>query len=102
MTVTFLPPAAVARAVLLQAASPEDPKSAMTAWVLALLLVGVAIVGLLLMAGVIVWGGRLRRDNRRPLPDAPEPDPYAAMRSETRRNRRGRDDGDAAPDDDLL
>ena len=78
--------------ILAQAEPAVTPEQTMTAWVLAVLLVGVAVVGLLLLTGVILWGGRLRRDNRRPLPEAPEPDPYAPMRSETRRNRRGAGD----------
>ena len=84
---------------------PDDPQRTLTAWVLAILLVGVAVVGLLMLAMVIIWGGKLRRENRQPLPDTPEPDPYAPMRSETRRNRRGdRSDDEAAAfeDDEFL
>ena len=70
------------------------------AGILALLLIGVALVGLVLIFGVITYGGRTRRVARGDLPDVEEPDPYAEMRAETRRNRRGRSEDDAA--DELL
>ena len=86
---------------LSQAVEPATTKpetEPVVAWGAVLLLVGIALIGLILIVAVIAYGGRLRSFARRELPAVEEPDPYAAMRAETRRNRRGRDD----TEDELL
>lgn len=71
------------------------------AFVLAMLLIGIAVVGVILLVLIVLWGGRTRRISREGLPEVREPDPFAAMRAETRKNLRGAPVSEESPTTDA-
>lgn len=82
---------------LAQTSPATEPDKGMVAFVLAMLLIGVAVVGVVLLVLVVLWGGRTRRITREELPGVRAPDPFETMRAEARRHTAAEQSDNAPP-----
>lgn len=86
--------------LLAQADVDEGTQKETLLVVLLSLVVGIAVVGVILVAMVAIWGSRTRRLSREGLPEVRDPDPFAAMRAEARKNEAASSSESAAAHED--
>ena len=92
---TLALPVLLADSSLVEPAASPDPQQSAKASALVLLLTLIAIVGIVLLAIVLVMGGRTRRIARDPS-EATTHDPFQTLRAESGRKAREADENPPA------